>query len=272
LKLTPFLQLGQLSWEMSGNYNYNTSNVVSIYEGLDELFVGNTSYIITGYPAYTHKLKDWLRDPQGRVIIDPVSGYPKQNPVNTYFGRTNPLHIIGITNELNLKGFSLRAVAEYRGGAFIQNDIGRNLDFTGISRLSATNGRQRFVFPNSVVQNADGSFTENKDIVVRNAHYAFLQDGAFRNVQTNYYSSADFWKLREVVLSYDLPSSLLAKSKVVKRATVSIFGRNLVMLRPESNQWTDPEFANTTGNAIGFTDSGQSPPTRIFGFNANITF
>ncbi|MEP7322004.1 MAG: TonB-dependent receptor, partial [Saprospiraceae bacterium] len=272
VKLTPFLKFGRFSWEMSGNYTYNTSDVISIYEGLDELFVGNTSYIIKGYPAYTHKLKDWLRDPQGRVIIDPVSGYPKQNPVNTYFGRTNPKHIVGITSEMNFKGLSLRAVAEYRGGAFIQNDIGRNLGFTGISNLSAINGRQRFVFPNSVIANADGSFTENKDIVVRNAHYSFLQDGAFTNVQTNYYSSADFWKLRELTLSYELPQSLMRNSKIVKRATLSLIGRNLIMFTPISNQWTDPEFSNTTGNAVGFTDSGQSPPTRVFGFNVNLTF
>jgi lipid-binding SYLF domain-containing protein len=91
-------------------------------------------------------------------------------------------------------------------------------------------------------------------------------------VQTNYYSSAAFFKIREVVLSYTLPSSLIKASKVLSAGSVSLVGRNLLMLRPATNQWTDPEFANTTGNAVGFTTSAQSPPTRILGFNVNLTF
>ncbi len=272
LKVDVLPSSSKIKWNIGGNITYNTSLVNSIYEGLDELSVGNTAFVIKGYPAYTHKLKDWLRDPQGRVVIDPVSGYPKQNPVNTIFGRTNPTYIYGITNEIGFGGFSLRAVGEYRGGHFIQNDIGRDLGFTGISAQSAINGRQRFVFPNSVIQNGDGSYTPNTNIVVQNAHYSFLQDGSFRNVQTNYYSSAAFFKIREIVLSYTFPSSLIKASKVLSAGSVSLVGRNLLMLRPATNQWTDPEFANTTGNAVGFTNSAQAPPTRILGFNVNLTF
>lgn len=272
LKIDVLPASSKIGWNVGGNVTYNTSVVNSIYEGLNELGIGNTAFVIKGYPAYTHKLKDWLRDPEGRVIIDPLNGYPKQNPVNTIFGRTNPLYIFGITNEVNFGGLSLRAVGEYRGGHFIQNDIGRDLGFTGISAQSAINGRQRFVFPNSVIQNADGTFTPNTNIVVQNAHYSFLQDGSFRNVQTNYYSSAAFFKIREVILSYNLPASLISSSKVLTAGSVSLIGRNLLMLRPSTNQWTDPEFANTTGNAVGFTNSAQTPPTRIFGFNVNLTF
>ena len=116
------------------------------------------------------------------------------------------------------------------------------------------------------------TYVDNNDIVVNNAHYAFLQDGRFRNTQTNYYSSAAFWKLREVALTYNIPTKFFGGSKFVQRATVSLVGRNLLALRPKTNQWTDPEFANTTGHAIGTTDLGQSPPTRIMGFNVNLTF
>ncbi len=273
LKLLPLIEAGGFRWEMSANYTYNTSEVISIYEGLNELLVGNTSYVIKGLPAYTHKLVDWERTPEGKVIVDPVSGYPKQATTSTTFGNTNPNHIFGLNTDLTYKDFNLRVVAEYRGGNYIFNDIGRSTDFTGITALSATNGRQRFVFPNSVYSTDGGTtYVENTDIAVNNAHYAFLQDGRFRNTQTNYYSSAAFWKLREVALTYSVPKKLLGGGKFISRATVSLVGRNLLMLRPKTNQWTDPEFANTTGNAIGFTSIGQTPPTRIMGFNVNLTF
>lgn len=274
LKLLPLIRTSSgFVWELSANYTYNTSEVISIYEGLDELAIGNTAYAIVGYPAFVHKLKDWLRTPDGRVIIDPVSGYPQQNPVNTIFGNTNPEHIIGINTDFTFKNFGLKLVAEYRGGAYIYNQIGQDADFTGVTALSGTNGRQRFVFPNSAYSNDGGkTYVDNTDIVVKDAHYAFLQASAFRAVQTNYYSSAAFWKLREVVLSYTVPASILGGTRFIKGATVSLVGRNLLMLRPKTNQWTDPEFSNTTGNAVGFTTLGQTPPTRVLGFNVNLTF
>lgn len=271
LRLTPLLKLGKFVWNFSGNITTNDSKVQEVYGDLNELGVGNTSFVIKGYPAYTHKLVDWLRDSIGRVIVDPVSGYPSQNPRAGIYGRTNPKVIVGLNTDISWNGFSLRVVAEYRGGHYIYNAIGSSLGFTGIDKMSAINMRQRFVFPNSSYW--DGSkYVENTNIVVTNAHYDFLQAGRFRNTQTNYYTSAAFWKLREVVLSYDLPQSWLGNGKVVKKASVSLIGRNLLMLRPKTNEWTDPEFANTTGNAVGTTTIGQTPPTRIFGFNVNVTF
>jgi len=273
LKFLPVVRIGDFRWELSTNYTFNNSEVLSIYEGLNELGIGNTSYVIVGYPAFVHKLKDWLRTPDGRVIIDPISGYPQQNPVNTIFGNTNPKHIVGLNTDFAFKNLSLKVVAEYRGGAFIFNQIGQNADFTGVTALSGTNGRQRFVFPNSAYSKDGGTtYVDNTDIVVKDAHYSFLQASAFRAVQSNYYSSASFWKLREVVLSYNVPTKLLSGGKYIKGASVSLVGRNLLMFRPDTNQWTDPEFANTTGNAVGYTTLGQSPPTRIFGFNVNLTF
>lgn len=271
LRLTPFLKFGKFNWNVSANFTSNDSKIQQVYGELNELAIGNTSYAIKGYPAFTHKLFDWLRDDQGRVIIDETTGYPKQNTAQTIFGRTNPKYIVGVNTDLNYGGFSLKMVAEYRGGNFIYNNVGADIGFTGVDRLSATNMRQRFVFPNSAYW--DGSkYVENTNIVVTNAHYDFLQAGRFRNTQTNYYTSAAFWKLREVVLSYDIPQRWLGNGKIVKKASVSLIGRNLLMLRPKTNWWTDPEFSNTTGNAVGTTTLGQTPPTRIFGFNVNVTF
>ena len=271
LRLTPLLKLGKFTWNFSGNLSINDSKVLEVYKDLNEVTNGNSTYVIKGYPAYTFKLTDWFRDSLGRVIVDPISGYPKQNAIPTVFGRNNPKYIAGFTTDLNYKGISLRVVAEYRGGNYIYNGVGSSYAFTGIDRLSGTNGRQRFVIPNSVYLQ-DGKYVENKDIVVINNQYDFLQASSFRGTQTNYYTSAAFWKLREVVLAYDLPKNLMAKTKVIKKATVSLIGRNLLMLRPSTNWWTDPEFSSTTGNAIGSTTISQIPPTRLMGFNVNLTF
>ena len=74
-------------------------------------------------------------------------------------------------------------------------------------------------------------------------------------------------------LSYDVPVTNILGG-VIKAAQVSIVGRNLLMLRPSSNVWTDPEFNTQSGtsNAVGFTNEFQTPPTRIYGFSVKLTF
>jgi hypothetical protein len=59
---------------------------------------------------------------------------------------------------------------------------------------------------------------------------------------------------------------------VVKGFKVGFVGRNLFMFMPKNNIYADPEFSTGTGNAVGLTDSGQTPATRSYGFNITVTF
>ena len=77
--------------------------------------------------------------------------------------------------------------------------------------------------------------------------------------------SAAFWKIREISLTYDFPANILNGTRFIKKLSVGLAGRNLIMLRPKSNQYTDPEFSSSgNGNAVGRTNETQTPPTRIF--------
>jgi hypothetical protein len=188
-------------------------------------------------------------------------------------GHGNPNHILAITNTFTYKGFNLNILGEYRTGNVIENAVGNQLDFTGNTWHSAQNGRQSFVIPNSVIKNADGTYTPNTNVVIQNAGRLFWTNSDYEAVQSTYLTSAAFWKLREVSLSYDIPVKNILGG-AIKAAQVGIVGRNLIMLRPKTNIWTDPEFNNETGtsNAVGNTDYNQTPPTRIYGFSVKLTF
>jgi hypothetical protein len=56
----------------------------------------------------------------------------------------------------------------------------------------------------------------------------------------------------------------------VKSANLALVGRNLFMFLPDTNEWTDPEFANTTGNAQGVSGLDNTPPTRIIGLSLTV--
>jgi hypothetical protein len=78
--------------------------------------------------------------------------------------------------------------------------------------------------------------------------------------------------LRDINLSYDIPASLVKKSRIFSAANVAIYGRNLFTLKDKLNYYTDPEFSFTSGNGIGINNTGQTPPVRQYGFNINFVF
>ena len=273
LRLTPVVDLGEFRFNFKGNFTIQDSKVNSVYEGLDEVGIGNGNFAIKGYPAFMFKLTDYNRDPEGRIIVNATNGYPSQNPSPVMFGRTLPKYILGINPSFEWRGLSLTVTADYRAGHQVYHGIGPDMDFTGISERSGTNGRQRFIVPNSVYDDGTGKFVENKDVVVRAGGYGFFEAVATnRGIQSNYLTSAAAWKIREVSLNYDLPAALLRNTKSIKGASVGFVARNLFTFLPVSNQWTDPEFANTTGNAAGVNNSSILPPNRLYGFNVTLRF
>jgi hypothetical protein len=87
-----------------------------------------------------------------------------------------------------------------------------------------------------------------------------------------YVSSAAFWKLRDLSLSYELPKAITNRLKVVRGITFTAFARNLVTWLPKDNWYTDPELSNTTGNAQGINTSGNTPPVRQYGGSVKFVF
>ncbi len=264
---------GGVKWDLGGNFSYNENKVLSLYPGINDFLLTGAAdqYVIKGKAFPQIKLSDWKRDPQGRIIVDSKSGFPTPNDSLSTYGTSNPPYKIGLTTSVSFKGFTLTALAEGRFGAVIYNSIGNALDFTGVSWYSAQSGRQQFVLPNSSYKDGSGKFVQNTDVVVKNGNNDFWAS-TWNGVGSTYLNSADFWKLREVSLSYTFPKTLFSNKSVIKQISVSLVGRNIFTKRAKENVWTDPEFSNTTGNAIGTTDINQNPPIKTFAANVNIVF
>jgi TonB-linked SusC/RagA family outer membrane protein len=276
IKLNPLFSMGDFSWNMTLSYAYNTSKVISIMPGLDELLINDVSYAIKGEQFPAIKITDFMRDPNGNIIVDAQTGLPARDPATKVKGHGNPNHLLGLTSNWSWKGFTLNAVADYRYGNVILNQVGNSLDFTGTSWHSAQNGRQNFVIPNTVINTGTADapvYVPNTNVIVRNAGRSLWTGSTLNSTDFTYLTSAAFWKIREVSLNYDIPVKNILGGKV-KAAQVGLVGRNLFMFRPKTNVWTDPEF-NTRGgtdNAVGYTTYAQTPPTRIYGFSVKLTF
>jgi TonB-linked SusC/RagA family outer membrane protein len=271
------LKTKNVSWIIGANYTYNESKVVAINGGQQSLGLGtnglnNTNaFAVVGQPFPVIEGYDWNRDPNGHVIVSAVTGEPSRNPNLKILGQATPKHILGFTTSVVYKNFTFSATADYRGGYKIFNAIGTSMDFSGNGYTTALTGRQRFVFPNSVIDQGGGKYATNTNVTVDDANFNFWPS-LYNSVTANYVISAAAWKLREVAVSYDFPRAWYAPTRIIQHATLTISGRNLLMIRPKQNVWTDPEYSEDTGNDVGRTGEGQTPPTRIFSATLAIQF
>jgi hypothetical protein len=165
---------------------------------------------------------------------------------------------------------------DYKGGNNFYSGLGADMDFSGISARSAEFGRQRFVFPNSVyLDPATNKYVNNTNILVSDGNYGFWTGKTTNTgIATNYYASAAAWRLRELNITYNIPTKFLKNNvNVFKKASLSLVGKNLLMFLPKSNQWGDPEFNYTaTGNVQGVSSAYQTPASRFYGATVNVQF
>lgn len=280
LRLTPLIKFNEGNIQFRANATYNDSEVTSLYPGLDELSIGgyvaSGNYAIVGQPAFRIKATDYLRDDQGRIIVDAITGYPSADPNTKSFGRTLPKWIVGLNPSANWKNFNLSALFEYKGGHDVSFfAMGSDMAWTGVSAATGRNNRNRFVMPNSSYEDPanPGSYLPNTNITVSNVNDYYT--GVFQDAASNFITSAAAWRLRELTLSYDVPESFLARQKYVKGLSLGLTGRNLFVWVPKTNEFSDPDFnsvADDYKNTYGIVNSQSNPPVRMYGFNISARF
>ncbi|MBB2150091.1 SusC/RagA family TonB-linked outer membrane protein [Pedobacter sp. LMG 31462] len=270
-------------WEVTvgGVFTYYDNIVKEIGSGLDQLTLGAYggavgSYAVAGQPFPVLKGTTHVRDDQGRIIVDPITGYPSATSNLSILGQGQQKYSLGVNFTVKYKSLSLYASGEYRTGNVIYNAGGGTFDFSGAGINTVAYNRDRFVIPNSSYKDANGNYVANTNITIRDGGPGYWTiAGPRTGIDENYITSAAFWKLREVSLAYDLPKSLLGHSKVFKAARISVQGRNLLIFLPKSNVYTDPEYSDgngsSNGNAIGLTNLNQTPPSRFYGATLSLT-
>jgi len=260
-------------WDVNVNYTSNEAIVKEITEGVNEITVTSTGsvgiFAVVGEAFPQVKATSYVKDPQGRVVINPANGNPVQGPIKN-LGKTTPDYILGLISTLRWKALSLSTTFDYRTGHVYYEQGSDAMEFTGRSIESVSANRQDFVLPNSVVETSPGVFVENTNIPVTGGRQDYWTN-TYNEIKENYIKDATAFKMREIAFMYDLPRNLL-QNRPITGLRFGLVGRNLVTVLPSENRFSDPEFNNTNSNAVGIGGYFQSPPTRSIGFNINIEF
>lgn len=263
-----------LRWDVGIHYTHY-KNVAVDLGPTNSLYIPSNgqsnAYAVKGNPYPVLQVPDWNKDSLGRVIVNANAGLPSVNSTLVNFGATNPTHTLGITTSVAFMGFTLTAVAEYRGGNVIYNGTGTFLDVDGLSARSAMFQHSRFVYPNSVIQTGPDKYTPNTNVTINDGGVGFWGNFGYFP-PSMFITSGAFWSLRNVSLTYELPKTVLRHLKVVQGISIGLVGSNLLLFLPKLNTWQDPEFSEDKGNATGTNSINEAPPTRTYGANLNITF
>ncbi|RNL55845.1 SusC/RagA family TonB-linked outer membrane protein [Pedobacter jejuensis] len=297
LGLTPIKK--QFTWDIDVNYAANRSKVIELDKaGLLQNYVVATSsaqvIAAVGQPYGTLFGNAFLRDNSGNIVVN-ATGAPQTDPTKRVLGKYTPDWIGGISNTFSYKGVSLGVLIDASFGGSIYNGTystgtytgvlastlpGRAAEFGGISyyypgNLKA-NGAVRLstgtAAPQGVTVYDDGIIFDgvtadgkrNDKILSAQTYYK-----SFRTIDEANIFDASYVKLREVKLSYNLPSTWVRQLKL-QGVSVALVGRNLAILHRNVED-IDPEVAFNTGNGQGL-ESLSNPTTRTFGINLNIKF
>ncbi|MCZ4223198.1 SusC/RagA family TonB-linked outer membrane protein [Pedobacter rhodius] len=277
LHFNPFKK-GNWNLRIGGNYTYLDNKLVSLSNDLTRIGASGSTTIYgqvgSIYPVIIGS--DYIRDTEGRVVVDKNTGNPVGTTQGNILGNTVPKNRLGLDFQLSYKGLTFSGLFEYRSNYVQYASSGSTFDFTGSSARSAYYNREKFVFPNSsYYDSTSGTYVANNSITVSDGGAGFWTSSTLNTgVTSNYVYSGNYWKLRELMLAYKIPSSLLHGLKFVKSATISAQGRNLFIWLPKSNQYADPDYSNngSDSNAVGITSLSQTPPTRYYGATISLTF
>lgn len=288
LGLTPVQLKNGLEWNIFTSFTRNRNEVLSIVEGLERFDIRNlisgsvTAVVEPGQPYGILRGTVSARDEEGNLLIDPASGALFPQLEQGKIGDPNPDFILGVTNTITWKGFTLSALIDYKKGGDIYASSLEQILGRGISRDSEDREASRIIpgylgDPNTGLPllDEDGNKIPNTIQVSTNDLYFQNGQGSFAINAENEWTVFDgtVVRLREVGFGYSLPATLL-ESLPFGRVTLTLTGRNLWYNAPHIPKYTnfDPEVNGFGSSNTQGIEYNSAPTTRRYGVNLQVTF
>lgn len=275
LDLVP-VQTDDFVWTISYNFAKNNNMVENL--GVDEVYLsgfgGMGIFAIEGKPMGQFKstsVRTTEIDGKTCIIVD-GSGNPQPTTKEVFMDKDiNEKYRMGLNTMISWRGLSLSGTLDFRNGGYMFSYTKDYMHWPGTSAETVMNDRNPFIIPNSVVENNDGTFSENTVPVDPTALHTFYSKGGLNGEA---YSVIDrsYLKLRNVSLAYDLPKSLCEKIGF-DGITISANANNILLWTPRENCYIDPE-VTTFGNDVSakFGEFGSNPTEQYYSIGLNLKF
>ncbi|MEO5592472.1 MAG: SusC/RagA family TonB-linked outer membrane protein [Chitinophagaceae bacterium] len=262
-----------LNWDISFNMAYNKNEVVYIGEGISSITFGqseNTNrtrtengwiYHFQGMPFGMIAGNRMKTDAKGNIVYNSANGIPLQSSL-VPLGKGVPPLTAGISNNFSYKNFNFGFLIDGKFGAQVYSATNAYGTQFGVDKRTVENGvRENGVNVSGVDQNG------NPYAATINAQTYY--QGIWNTITDQFITDADFIKLRQVIIGYTLPKSILGKTPV-QSVSISLVARNLALLYNTARN-IDPESSYSNGNSQGLENFGL-PTARSYGLNLLVRF
>ncbi len=270
IRTTP-VQVNDFKLDVDFNFARNRNEVVSLGDEIEALNLGGQWNVDVqareGLPYGVLFGPGYLRDDSGNIIYS--NGLPQIDQNLKVLGNTQPDWTGGIVLTASYKGLELSSIIDAKIGGDIytmtttwgryagvldETLIGRETGIVGEGVMNVGTVSEPVYVPNNVVVPAK----------------TFNQVAYSNSVAEGSVFDASYVKLRQIMLTYTLPSSLFKKTPI-RGASVSFVGRNLAILH-RNVPHIDPESAFSNANGDQGLEFGQLPSARSLGINLNVSF
>lgn len=272
------LKTSDFSWDLQVNWFKNINKVLSLYEGVENILLSSawdvSTNIVKGMSYGQLRGYDFVYT-NGKRTVGSDGYYLFSENSDELIGSILPDWNAGITTTLKYKGISLSGLVDIsQGGHLYSVDMKYGLATGLFAETAGLNDKGNpirdpvsegggMIYKDAVYE--DG--TPNQTYIEASDWYSGWN---YDYLPTAYHVyDASYIKLRELALSYSLPSKVLTGTPVSK-VTLSLVGRNLWLIHKKMPYY-DPEVSQSAGNIQGIVD-GAYPSTRTYGFNITIGF
>ena len=268
------VQTRDFSWYVVANFDRARGKVLSLPHDLPESYVSDTWLYgnvrdgqAPGMSTLALTGEFYLRNHQGKLLIDPSTGLPIRSTAFIDGGYDRqPDFTIGLSNTFRYKSFSLDFLLDIRKGGDIFNATEHYLTVRGLSMRTLDRDKPRVI--DGVLRDGKentASPTPNNIVITPSTdpnYYLDMSEELFIEKNINWL------RLRNVTLSYVLPQH------VVRNASVFVTGTDLFLLTNYTG--LDPVVNGNTaavGGAGGVgIDFGNFPIPRGIDFGLRVAF
>lgn len=285
LNAHPITNPNGFSWNVIANFSTYVKKWVSDANPNNYEYNGQRVDLVFG--------NAFVRTASGKMVIDQTSGnYTRFSDLGVsaqkIFGHSDPDFQWGVVNSFSYKSFGFRFQFDGMVGG-VMEDFVRKKTLQGGRHIESTEGALGAARPsdeaNIAAYTGDGVNLTGAAIQLDPINGTILNEKGLTSTQNTTKSQVQafvtrmasvpdldiikktYTKLRELAITYNLPTGLLGKTTFIRSASVSLVGRNLLYFFP--NRYKDVDVDQYTQDA----GSGlQTPTTRSYGFNVNISF
>jgi TonB-linked SusC/RagA family outer membrane protein len=287
------------SWNLRLNLGFNTNHIEELTSGVPYIqnsglegqigFVRSYAGSAMGdYVSSNYKVVDDASSPYfGQRIVNADGNYVMNSELET-IGNAMPKVVGGLGTTLTYKNFQLDIMTDFRYGGHVFNrmyylsmDTGVAADtenregegfynYTNNEGYTAKNG----IILDGVVDDGSGGWKANETVIPYDSYtmsaFGIANYGAANQTAANALFKNNWWKLRELALSYNLPKSVISHLGM-KNLQLSVFGRNLFYIYKAIPNY-DPETSNGTDWNSQLVIGASAAPTRTIGVTLRATF